>query len=301
VIAAVTGPAHAAISAAAPPGVEVRRLDPTAIDEQVLAGAEFLVMDWDEHGVLPFLAGLPDLRIVQILCAGSEWAEPHIPSWVTLCNARGARDIPTAEWVVAALLGAFSGLLESVRNGAWSDRRPTELAGARVVILGHGSIGEAAAVRLAAFGADVVGVARTARNGIRGVDELPSLLPDADAVVVLTPLTEQTRGMVDAAFLARMRDGALLVNGGRGAVVDTGALLAEVQSGRLRAVLDVTDPEPLPDDHPLWTAPGTLAITPHHAGDSAPADERSRELAGEQLVRYARGEPLLNVVLAAGR
>jgi phosphoglycerate dehydrogenase-like enzyme len=96
-----------------------------------------------------------------------------------------------------------------------------------------------------------------------------------------------------------MRDGALFMSAGRGRVVDTEALLAELQSGRLRAVLDVVDPEPLPDDHPLWDA--ALAITPHNAGDTPAADERAVRFGAEQLARFARGEPLENVVRAAGR
>jgi phosphoglycerate dehydrogenase-like enzyme len=143
----------------------------------------------------------------------------------------------------------------------------------------------------------VIGVARRAREGVHSVAELPAVVGQADAVVVLAPLTPETKGLVDAALLARMRDGALLVNAGRGRVVDTGALVAELESGRLRAVLDVVDPEPLPDDHPLWDL--ALAITPHNAGDTAAADERAVRFGAEQLVRFARGEPLLNVVRAA--
>jgi phosphoglycerate dehydrogenase-like enzyme len=128
------------------------------------------------------------------------------------------------------------------------------------------------------------------------MDELPDLLPHADAVILLTPLTPETAGLVDAAFLGRMADGALFVNAGRGKSVDTDALLAELESGRLRAVLDVVEPEPLPDDHPLWEAPGLLALTSHQAGDSPLADARAAQLAGEQLGRWTRGEPLENVI-----
>jgi phosphoglycerate dehydrogenase-like enzyme len=140
----------------------------------------------------------------------------------------------------------------------------------------------------------VIGVARRAREGVHATSELPELLGRADAVVVLAPLTADTRGLFDASLLARMRDGALLVNAGRGGVVDTAALAAELESGRLRAVLDVVDPEPLPDDHPLWET--ALAITPHNAGDSHAADERAIRFGAEQLARFARGEPLQNVV-----
>jgi phosphoglycerate dehydrogenase-like enzyme len=163
-----------------------------------------------------------------------------------------------------------------------------------VLVVGFGSIGRAVEQRLEPFGVSVIGVARHAREGVRAVDELPALIGEADSVVVLTPLTPETRGLFDASLLARMRDGSLIVNAGRGAVVETDALVAELEAGRLRAVLDVVDPEPLPDDHPLWEL--ALAITPHNAGDTAAADERAVRFAAEQLVRFARGGPLMNVV-----
>lgn len=295
VIAAVTADALEAVAAHAPAGVEVRPLD-----DARLGDVAFLVPSWRDLGDVD-LAALPALRVVQALSAGTDWIEARVPPWVTLCSARGARDAVVAEWVVGALLGATSGLLVAARERAWRYAPPVELLGATVVIVGYGSIGRAVAARLEPFGVTVRGVARRAREreGVHGVDALPALLPEADAVVLLTPLTEATRGQFDAAMLARMRDGALLVNAGRGATVDTGALLAELRSGRLRAVLDVVDPEPLPDDHPLWQAPGLLALSPHVAGDSPAADARAARLAGEQLARFARGEPLRNVVRAA--
>lgn len=282
VVAAVRASVLAAAREAAPQGVQVREIGDR------LADVEFLVPG---YGETPDLAAMPSLRVVQVLSAGTEWIEPLIPPGVTLCNARGARDTPVAEWVVGALLGATSGLLASARDRTWDHAPPAELCDATVVIVGFGSIGAAVRDRLAPFGAKVEAVGR------ERLSELPDLLPRADAVVVLTPLTDASRGSVDAAFLAAMRDGALLVNAGRGAVVDTEALLAEVREPRLRAVLDVTDPEPLPEDHELWSAPGILAITPHQSGDSAAADARAAKLAGEQLARYARGEPLNNVVI----
>jgi phosphoglycerate dehydrogenase-like enzyme len=142
----------------------------------------------------------------------------------------------------------------------------------------------------------VTGVARRARDGVHGLDELPALLARTDALVNLLPLTTHTRGLVDAALLGRLPDGALYVNAGRGATTDTGALLAELQDGRLRAVLDVVEPEPLPADHPLWRAPGVV-ITPHVAGDTPAGDRAAWRLVGEQLARYAAGEPLHNVVV----
>jgi phosphoglycerate dehydrogenase-like enzyme len=164
-----------------------------------------------------------------------------------------------------------------------------------VLIVGAGAIGEAAAARLAPFEVRLTMVARTARDGVHGIDELPDLLPDADVVVLLVPLTDATRGMVDAQFLARMPDGALLVNAARGPVVVTDALAAELATGRLGAAVDVTDPEPLPADHPLWTMPNFL-LTPHVAGSVRGLLPRAYGLVGDQLRRYAAGQPLLNEV-----
>jgi phosphoglycerate dehydrogenase-like enzyme len=290
-IASVTDRAVEVVSQLAPDGVAVRRL-PDGRDE-----AAFVMPDWSDRETLYGLARLERLRVVQALSAGTEWIEPHVPEWATLCNARGARDAAVAEWVVGALLGDAYVQFEAARERRWSDARPRELLGTTVLIVGFGSIGRAVGRRLEPFGVTVLGVARSAREGVHGIAELPDLIGAADAVVLLTPLTPETRGLFDAAMLARLRDGALFVNAGRGAVVDTDALVAELESGRLRAVLDVVDPEPLPGDHPLWTH--ALAITPHNSGDTAAADDRAMRFGAEQLVRYARGEPLLNIVRPA--
>ena len=290
-IAAVTETALAGVRAAAPAGVEVRSL------EAGLDGAAFVVPRGEDGTALRALEAARSVRVVQALSAGTDWLEPHVPSWATLCNARGSRDVPVAEWVVGALLGAAYGQFRAAAVRRWEYAQPEELHGTTVLILGHGSIGRAVEARLAPLGVRVIGVASRARGGVHGVDELPALLPAADAVVVLLPLTDATRGLVSADVLARMRDGALLVSAGRGAVVDADALVVELSRGRLRAVLDVTDPEPLPDGHPLWDL--ALAITPHNAGDSPAADERAVALASEQLGRFVRGEALANVVRVA--
>jgi phosphoglycerate dehydrogenase-like enzyme len=287
-VAAVTARAFDAAAEFAPAGVDVRRLPDGRAD------AVFVVPDWDDPETLAALPGLERVRVVQTLSAGTDWIEASVPPWATLCNARGARDTAVAEWVIGALLGDAYGQFASARTRRWSDARPRELHGATVLIVGLGSIGAALQQRLEAFGVRVLGVARRAREGVNAVAELPTLVGQADAVVVLVPLTPETKSLFDSALLARMRDGALLVNAGRGAVVDTAALLAELRSGRLRAVLDVVDPEPPPDDHPLWEH--ALAITPHNAGDTEAADERAVRFAAEQLARFARDEPLLNVV-----
>jgi phosphoglycerate dehydrogenase-like enzyme len=290
-IAAVTARAFDVAVELAPAGVEVRRL-PDGRE-----AAAFVLPDWSDRGTLDALRQLEQLRVVQALSAGTDWIEERVPPWATLCNARGARDASVAEWVVGALLADSYGQLAAARARRWSDMAPREFQGATVLIVGFGSIARAVERRLEPFGVEVIGVARHARDGVHGTGELPGLVERADAVVVLTPLTPQTRGLMDAALLSRMRDGALLINAGRGGVVDTAALVAELQSGRLRAVLDVVDPEPLPEGHPLWEA--ALAITPHNAGDTAAADERALRFGAEQLARFARGDPLLNVVRAA--
>lgn len=246
--------------------------------------------------MLEALPCLSRLSVVQLLSAGSDGIEDRLPPQATLCSARGTRNMSVATWVVAALLGAASRLLESARAEIWTDRTITDLESWTVLVVGMGSIGHQVQRLLAPFGARVIGVASQARGDVHGVDELLELLPAADAVVLLTPLTAATEGMIGTAELAAMRDGTLLVNVARGRVVDTDALLAEVGSGRLRAVLDVTDPEPLLDGHPLWTAPGVLSITPHIAGNSLLSHLRAVEFASRQLSRWLAGEALENVV-----
>ncbi|MEU8043482.1 2-hydroxyacid dehydrogenase [Micromonospora echinofusca] len=263
--------------------------------------------------VPPFLSGgdatallreLPDLAVVQLLSAGADAWAGRVPSGVTLCDARGVHDPSTAEWVVAAILSQLRGFpalarAQARREWAYGEVAPTDqLAGKRVLIVGAGSIGTAVRDRLAPFEVSFTLVARTARpeQGVHGVGELPGLLPEADVVVLLVPLTEQTRGLVDEGFLAAMRDGALLVNAARGPVARTEALVAELRTGRISAALDVTDPEPLPADHELWTMPNVL-LTPHVAGSVRGLLPRAYRLVAEQVRRFAAGEPLINTVV----
>ena len=244
------------------------------------------------------LSRMPRLKVVQTLTAGVDWLRPHLPPGVALCNARGAHDASTAEWVVAAMLGALRGFPAFTREQAaarWAYQGTDQLATKSVLIVGYGAIGAAVERRLAGFEVTVVRVARRARPGVAGLVDLPGLLPAADVVVLLVPATPETAGMVDRAFLAAMKDGALLVNAARGTVVETDALAAEAASGRLRAALDVTAPEPLPPDHPLWTLPGVF-ITPHVAASTPVSRQRAAGLVREQAEAYARAEPLRNVI-----
>ena len=247
---------------------------------------------------LALMARMPRLAVVQLLTAGYENALRHLPPGVTLCNAGGVHDASTAELAVGLALASLRGLdafARAMPSGAWLYGRREALADKRVLVIGAGGVGRAIRDRLEPFEVDVVMVGRSARPGVLTAADVPALLPSVDVVILAVPLTEQTHRMVDTAFLSRMRDGALLVNVARGPVVDTDALVDQVASGRIRAALDVTDPEPLPPDHPLWTLPGVL-ISPHVGGNTSAFLPRARRLVEEQLRRFAAGEPLLSVV-----
>ncbi len=291
-------------------GLELRPWDLAAdLDGPDAAEVEFVVTPIAGTRRMARVRPLPQLRVVQVVTAGYDHALAHLPPGVTLCNAAGVHDTSTAEFAVALVLAAQRGIPEFVRlqdRGDWLAHRAWPALGdRRVLIVGYGRIGRALAARLAPFEVRLTAVAARPRSGdglverVHGIEDLPSLLPQQDIVVLLTPLTEATRGLADAAFLAAMPDGALLVNVARGPVVDTDALLAEVATGRLRAALDVTDPEPLPADHPLWRTSGVL-IAPHVGGAGDTFRPRMVRLLRDQLNRYAAGEPLLHVVAGPG-
>ncbi|MFF6776214.1 2-hydroxyacid dehydrogenase [Streptomyces sp. NPDC012637] len=263
-------------------------------------------MKGEEIAVRP-LAGMSSLRVVQTLSAGVDHVTPGLGllrPGVRLCNARGVHEASTAELTLTLILASLRGVPGFVRGQdaeEWRAGFYPALADKSVLIVGYGSIGAAIEDRLAPFEcARVSRVARSARTTGRGpvhpLTELPALLPEADVVVLSTPLTPQTRHLADAGFLARMKDGALLVNVARGPVVDTAALLKEVETGRITAALDVTDPEPLPAGHPLWHAPGVL-ISPHVGGSTSAFMPRAKRLIAAQVTRFAGGEEPANVVL----
>ena len=262
---------------------------------------------------------LKGVKVVQGLWAGVDSLRPLIPDGVALCSARGVHDAPTAEWAVTATLAMQKYLYfyaELQRRADWAGKNKAEdiyllsegakrepecpvlveeAADKTVLIVGYGSIGAAVEMRLAPFGCKFLRIARSGREGVAPVSDLDDLLPLADIVILTTPMTSETRGLIDAGRIARMKRGALLVNAGRGAVVDTEALIAALMEGRIRAALDVTEPEPLPPDHPLWRAPNLL-ITPHLATDTPRFMGRAFVFAAEQAHRFARGEKLLNVI-----
>ncbi|MCU1538923.1 MAG: Dihydrofolate reductase [Humibacillus sp.] len=285
-----------------PDGVEVVVWDGTGERPERLSETAFWVPQVEDSTDLEAkFAAMPHLQVVQLTSAGVEDILGHVPDGVRLCDARGVHGSSVAELVLALILASQRRLphfLDAQRQGRWDLVEGEDLRDKTVLVIGAGDLGQQTAKRLRAFEAQPVLVAHSARDGVHATDELPDLLPTADIVVLTLPLTPATEGLVDADFLARMADGALLVNVARGKIVDTAALLAEVGSGRLRAALDVVEPEPLPADHPLWSTDGVI-ITPHAAGHISAAGPRAFALVAEQLRRFVAGEPLDNVVEGA--
>lgn len=267
---------------------------------------------------------LRGVKVVQSMMAGVDWVLPWLPKGVTLCDGRGIHDISTSEWVVAAILSEmkrFPHYRDMQNQGEWRGQASVadgflsepgvqvglyrilseDLSGRTVLIVGYGSIGAAIESRLAPFGVNILRVARTPRTApvVAPVTELHSLLPQADVVVAIVPFTAETHKLFGARELGLMKPGALLVNAARGSVVDTDALLQALNANKIRAALDVTDPEPLPADHPLWSAPNCF-ITPHIAGSTPEFVHRAFRFGAAQVRRYLAGEPLENIVTDAG-
>jgi phosphoglycerate dehydrogenase-like enzyme len=285
-----------------PTGVGIRELPASGALPEHLGSADILVVGSNARAI-EAASRLDGLKVVQTMSAGVDAIVGRIPVGVTLCDASGVHDVAVSEWAVMAMLAARRDLaadLDAQRSLRWRDVADDafgdDLEGATVLIVGHGSIGRALEARLVPFGVRIQRVARHARDGVATIDDLPALLPVADVVVILLPLTPETRGVVDASFLGLMKPGAVLVNAARGALVDTDALIEALDGKRMRAVLDVTDPEPLPDGHRLWSAPGVI-VTPHIAGSVRQVHDRAWRFVAAQVERYVAGEPLLNVVV----
>jgi phosphoglycerate dehydrogenase-like enzyme len=298
--------------------VRIPRKPSTIIDVDfwILAFARGDAKDTFQH--------LRGVKVVQSMMAGVDWVTPWLPKHITLCDGRGLHDISTSEWVLTAILSSlkrFPSYRDSQRREEWEGQASIsdgfinmagpqfgqyeilgdDLAGKTVLIIGYGSIGAAVEARLSPFGARILRLARTARKApeVFPVNQLRSLLPKADIVVAIVPLTAETHGMLGAAELALMKPGALLVNAARGPVVVTSALVNALEQNRLCAVLDVTNPEPLPPSHPLWSAPNCM-ITPHVAGSTPEFIHRAFRFGARQVRRYLAGEELENVVTDAG-
>jgi phosphoglycerate dehydrogenase-like enzyme len=305
---------------------QLRELLPHGIDLQIIPlkpehdiDVEFWIVPPFQREAKETWPHLRGVRVAQSSMGGVDFLLKLLPRNVILCDARGVHTISTAEWTMAAILAAYKYLPffgEVRRSGQWSRRREAEaryrrlhetekqfyppvlveeLHDQRVLIVGYGSIGEAVEQRLLPFGVQIDRVARCSRAGVFGVEKLPELLPQADVVVLAVPFTSKTQGMIGAEQMNAMKPGALLVNAARGAVVDTDALVAALEAGHIRAAIDVTDPEPLPEGHPLWKAPNLL-LTPHVAGSTPKFMTRAMRFAADQVDRYMRGEALQNIV-----
>jgi phosphoglycerate dehydrogenase-like enzyme len=263
------------------------------------ADVELLVTAYDMgSGEAAAFERMPRLRVVQTLTAGVEHIRRVVPEGVLLCNGRGIHNASTAELALTLTLSALRGVPGFVRDqddGRWNQGWRPSLADATVLVVGYGAIGRDIERRLQPFEVEVLRVARTRREGVDTLEDLPDLLPRADVVILVVPATSETRGLVDARFLGAMRPGALLVNVARGSVVVTGDLVDALRAGRVAAALDVTDPEPLPAGHPLWSAPNVL-ITPHVGGATPAMWPRTYRLVRDQLERFASGRPLANVM-----
>jgi len=285
---------------------------------------EFLISPlYPRHlkAIYPQLAGV---KVVQALLAGVDWTLAEVRpggagSGPVVCDAQGCHNAMTSEWVLMAILAMLKYVplyVDIQEDGDWRGRNRVdaayqklhllkqvtdppvlveELTGKKILIVGSGSIGRSIEERLAPFEVEITRVARSAREGVEPVAKLKELLPKADIVVLIVPLTPETTGMIGAEELGLMKQGALLVNAARGPVVVTDALVEALHAGRIHAAVDVTDPEPLPNGHPLWSAPN-IFITPHIATSSPRFMERPMKLAAQQVKRYINGEPLLNVV-----
>jgi phosphoglycerate dehydrogenase-like enzyme len=267
---------------------------------------------------------LRGVRVVQSMMAGVDWISPWLPKDILLCDGRGIHDVSASEWVLTAILAAlkrFSRYRDLQLRQEWKGQASVtdgflneggaqvgqyqvlgeDLAGKTILIVGYGSIGAAIEARLKPFGVTIVRVARSARTKpeVFAIDELPQHLPDADVVILIVPLTQTTHGLIGAAEIGLMKRGALLVNAARGPVVVTEALVEALQEHRIRAALDVTDPEPLPAGHPLWSAPNCL-ITPHVGGSTPEFIHRAFRFGAEQVRRFLAREELENVVTDLG-
>ncbi len=249
---------------------------------------------------LEYTKAMPNLEVLQLPNAGFDDAIEFMRPGLTLCNGQGIHDASTAELAVGMAIASLRGFPDFVRSqdkGEWKHASNQSINDKRIGIVGFGSIGKTIARNLSGFDVEVIGFSQSGRDGSLTMDKFDGLLPTLDVVILILPLNDQSRGLFGAERLALMKDGALLVNVARGPIVDTDALIAELNSGRISAALDVTDPEPLPKAHPLWSAKNLL-IAPHVGGNTSAFEPRARTLIESQLRRLAAGEPLANIVMS---
>ena len=275
--------------------------DLASASEAELSDISFYVPSYmGGRSALEYSRKMPNLKVLQMPNAGYEDAIEFTRPGMTLCNGRGIHDASTAELAVGLAIASLRGFPEFVRNqdrGQWVHSRQQSINDKKVAIIGYGSIGKTVARNLSGFDVTVVPFSRSGSDGALKIADLDSQLPTFDVVILILPLNDESRKMFNKERLALLKDGALLVNVARGGIVDTDALVAELNSGRITAALDVTDPEPLPADHPLWSARG-VKIAPHVGGNTSAFEPRARRLVEAQLARLAQGKGLENVIIA---
>ena len=282
-----------------PDGVTLHSPKDFPLDSSDLSKIEFFVPSYMGGATaLAYAAKMPNLKVLQMPNAGYDDALAYVRPGLTLCNASGVHDASTAELAVGLALASRRGFPEFIRDqvaGTWNHRRFTSLSDSKIGVIGFGSIGKQVVKNLSGFDLSVTSFSKSGRVGSIKIDELDKHLPSLDIVILILPLTPESRHMFNKDRLAKMKDGALIVNVARGPIIDTEALIAELNSGRLHAALDVTDPEPLPAGHPLWSAKNLLLV-PHVGGNSTAFEPRGRKLVESQLKLLVEGKPLNNIV-----
>ena len=270
------------------------------LPNEVISGADFVVLPYEGStiSIEEAIARMSNVKVIQTLTAGFDNVQPFMPADVTLCNAAGVHDDATSELAVLLTLSVLRDMPRSYQaqqDRHWETYFARSLADKTVLLIGYGNVGKAAEKRLLGFGCTVIPVARTARDHVHAITELPDLIPSADVVMLIVPNNPGTVNLVDAKFLASMKDDSVLVNVARGVVVDTDALIAELKTGRISAALDVTEPEPLPADHPLWSLPNVI-ITSHNGGEGDVFWDRARTRIHSQFDLWLTGQPLECVI-----
>ncbi len=283
----------------APEGITLLSPDNFPLDSADLSQVDMYVPSYmgGAHA-LSYAAKMPNLKILQMLNAGYDDALAYLRPGLTLCNARGVHDASTAELAVGLAIASRRGFAEFIREqatGTWNHRRFPALSDSKVGIIGFGSIGKEVARKLSGFDVSISAFTQSGRDGTVKIDDLDKHLPQLDIVILILPLTDSSRHMFNSARLASMKDGSLIVNVARGPIIETEALIKELNSRRIYAALDVTDPEPLPQGHPLWSAPN-LIVVPHVGGNSEAFEPRGRSLIESQLQLLAAGNPLEHIV-----
>ena len=244
---------------------------------------------------------MKNLKVVHYNQAGYEDILPHIPQGVSLSNGTGIHDVSTSELAVGLTIASrrgFAEFMDNQKQGIWKRTTKPALADSHVGIIGYGHIGKHIATLLEMFETKVTAFTRSGSDGSIKIAEFDAYLPKLDVIILILPLTAESKNFMNAERIKKMKDGATLVNVARGAIVDTDALVAELHTGRITAGLDVTDPEPLPEGHPLWSAPNVI-ISPHVGGDSGAFQPRARAMVSQQLQLLSENKPLLNQIIAA--